>query len=120
MNGILFDRPPAWGKAWSLYRRKAGTDSYGDPIAVYDLENPDYTAEAGSTGAVAWQAEGGAASVSEPGEQVTATATGRIYDAALEIAPFDRVRFDGAVWEVCSVEQWQNHRNVGVVRVEPL
>lgn len=120
MNGILFDRPATWGKAWALYRRQTETDSYGDPVAVYGMDTPDYTAEADSTGAVAWQAEGGAANVSEPGEQVTATATGRIYDTSLEIAPFDRVQFDGAVWEVRTVEQWQNHRKVGVVRVEPL
>lgn len=117
MNGILFDRPPAWGKAWTLHRRKAGTDSYGDPIAVYDMDSPDYSASEGSSGAVAWQVEGGAASVSEPGEQITVTATGRIYDAALEIAPFDRVRFDGAVWEVRSVEQWPSHRKATVERV---
>ena len=55
--------------------------------------------------------------MSEPGEQITATATGRIYDAALEIAPFDRVRFDGAVWEVRSVEQWPSHRKATVERV---
>ena len=117
MNGILFDRPAPWGKAWTLHRRKTGTDSYGDTIAVYDMDTPDYTAEAGSTGAVAWQTGGGSATVDQPGEQVTATATGRIYDGTLEIAPFDRVRFDGAVWEVRSVEQWPSHRKVTVERV---
>jgi hypothetical protein len=117
MNGILFDRPPAWGKAWSLYGRRMGTDSCGDPIAAYNMETPDYSASAGSSGAVAWQVSEGTAAVTESGEQISATATGCIYDPSLAIVPFDRVQFDGAVWEVRAVDQWPSYRKVTVVRL---
>lgn len=115
MMGPLFDRPAPWGKAWSLYRRRTETDSAGDPMAVYSSA-PDFQAEADSSGAVAWQVQSGEASVDEPGERLHGTAIGRIYDA-VEIAAFDRVFFDGALWEVRSVETWPGHRKVTVMRV---
>ncbi|MCD8142021.1 MAG: hypothetical protein LUD83_01860 [Clostridiales bacterium] len=117
MNGVLFDRPAAWGKAWSLYRRQTGTDSYGDPTAVYDMDNPDFTAEAGSAGAVAWQQSSGSADVAEAGEREGGAASGVVYDSALELALFDRVAFDGALWEVTTISQWPNCRRVEVKRV---
>ncbi|MCD8381545.1 MAG: hypothetical protein LUC30_01300 [Clostridiales bacterium] len=116
MNGVLFDRPAAWGKAWSLYRRQMGTDSFGDPTAAYPDE-PDYTADAGTEGAVAWQQSSGEATIREPGEQTAATAAGCVYDDTLEISPFDRVRFDNALWEVNAVSQWPHCRRVEVSRV---
>ncbi|MCD8340649.1 MAG: hypothetical protein LUC87_00650 [Clostridiales bacterium] len=116
MNGVLFDRPALWGKGWSLYRRQTGTDSYGDPTAVYPDE-PDYSAEAGSAGAVAWQQSSGSASVVEAGEQEGSTAAGVVYDSALELAPFDRVEFDGALWEITTVSTWLHCRRVEVKRV---
>ncbi len=109
--------PPEWGKAWSLYRRTTGTDSAGDPTAVYDMEHPDFTAQAGEPGAVLWQVQDGATEVAPFGEQVTAIATGRLFGAEPEIAPFDRVHFDGALWEVRSVAQWPQHRKVTVVQL---
>lgn len=109
--------PPAWGKAWSLYRRTSGTDSAGDPVAVFDLEHPDFSASAGTSGAVAWQEKTGDAAVTEPGERLTATAVGCLYGTEPEIAPFDRVRFDNALWEVRSVTHWPGHREVTVVRI---
>lgn len=114
--GILFDRPAAWGKGWSLYRRTEGTDRHGNPTAVYP-ETPDYTAQAGSTGGVAWQVEGGSAQVTEPGERVGQAAFGLVYDDALTLVPFDRVAFDGAFWEIRAVQPWGHHRRVEVVRL---
>ena len=35
--------PAAWRKGFALHRRKAGTDRYGDAVAVYDMEHPDVT-----------------------------------------------------------------------------
>ena len=35
--------PAAWRKGFALHRRKAGTDRYGDAVAVYDREHPDVT-----------------------------------------------------------------------------
>lgn len=117
MNGILFDRPPAWGLAWALHRRRRGTDSLGDPVAVYDMAHPDYTATAGSTEAVAWQVQSASSDVAQSGEQVTATAEGVVYDVSLTLVPFDRVTFGGGTWEITSVEPWQHHRKVTVRRV---
>lgn len=117
MNGILFARPDLWGKAWSLYRRQTGTDSYGDPTAVYDMDSPDFTAEAGSSGAVAWQQSSGSADVAEAGEAEGGTAAGVVYDSTLELAPFDRVIFDDALWEVTTVTTWPNCRRVEVKRI---
>lgn len=117
MIGPLFDRPGTWGKAWSLYRRQTATDSAGDPVAVYDMDAPSFQAEAGSTGAVAWQVQSGEASVDLPGEHQSGSATGRVYDPDLQITAFDRISFDGATWEVRSVECWPNHRKVTVMRV---
>ena len=108
-------RPAAWGKAWSLHRRKEGVDSEGDPTAGYDMNHADFSAQAGEPGSVLWQVKDGDAAVMEPGERITATATGCLYDAEPEIAPFDRLRFDGALWEVRSVRHWPGHREVGVV-----
>lgn len=109
--------PPQWGKAWSLYRRQSGTDSEGDPVAVYDMEHPDFSAQAGAAGSVAWQEAEGSATVAESGERITAAASGCLFGAEPEIAPFDRVRFDGALWEVRSVTHWPAHREVWVVRI---
>jgi membrane protein implicated in regulation of membrane protease activity len=81
------------------------------------MEHPDFTAQAGKPGAVSWQVKDGAAEAAQFGEQVTAVATGRLFGAEPEIAPFDRVRFDGALWEVRSVTQWPKHRKVTVVQL---
>lgn len=116
MNGPLFDRPAAWGKAWQLYRRQAGQDAWGDPTAVYP-EQPDASFSAGGDGAVAWQSEPGSTETAEPGERTRQTAAGCVFDASLEIGPFDRVAFDGALWEVRSVQILPGHRRVEVVRL---
>lgn len=109
--------PLEWRKAWTLYRRSSGTDSEGDPVAVFDMEHPDFTASAGGLGAVAWQEKTGDATVTEPGERLTGTAVGCLFGAEPELAPFDRVRFDGTLWEVRSVTHWPGHREVTVVRI---
>ena len=116
MNGILFPRPAAWGIAWSLYRRRSGTDSLGDPTAYYDAA-PDYTAAAGSTGAVAWQVQSSGSDVTQSGEQISAGAEGVVYDDTLTLDPFDRVCFLGSIWEITGIEPWGHHRKVKVVRV---
>ncbi|MCD7769624.1 MAG: hypothetical protein LUH36_05885 [Oscillospiraceae bacterium] len=109
--------PLAWRKAWSLYRRQEGTDSYGDPTAVYDMDSPDYTAEAGTEGAVCWQITDDQAVLQLYGEGVEAVAEGVLYDSALEIEPFDRAVFEDGVWEIRAVTPWLGHRELKAVRV---
>lgn len=118
MSAMLqYPRPESWGKAWSLHRRQAGTDSYGDPTAIYDMDTPDYSAQAGESGAVAWQTADDGAQLSEPGENALGSATGRLFDSSVEVDAFDRVVFDGAVWEVQSVEIWPSFRTLNVRKI---
>ena len=109
--------PLRWRKAWTLHRRQTGTDSAGDPTAVYDMEHPDFSAQAGEAGGVCWRVLSGDATVAERGERCTATARGCLFGAEPEVAPFDRVRFDGALWEVRAVSHWPGHREVTVVQI---
>ena len=47
--------PAAWRKGFALHRRKAGTDRYGDAVAVYDMEHPDVTVADGDENGICWQ-----------------------------------------------------------------
>ena len=47
--------PVAWRKGFALHRRKAGTDRYGDAVAVYDMEHPDVTVADGDEDGICWQ-----------------------------------------------------------------
>lgn len=115
---LMIPRPDSWGKAWSLHRRQTGTDSYGDPKTYYDMDTPDYEAEAGTNGAVAWQSTEGGEQVQEPGEISSGSATGRIFDSTIEVSEFDRVVFDGAVWEIRSIDYWPSFRSLKVVKMD--
>lgn len=117
--------PQGWRRGFSLCRRRLTADSLGNPVASYDLDNPDYVAEDGSEGAVSWQnlrswqSSGRLTSGAEPGEQGETAAgvlEGCIF-SDLEIAAFDRIVLDGEVYEIRSVQRWPGHRKLLAQRV---
>lgn len=112
--------PIKWRRDWALYRAQSGTDSRGNPIRTYDMDNPDFTGTAGNASGVCWQLSGEAANTEELGDKYRLTASFVLYLDALEIAEFDRCIFGGAVWEVRKVLQWPNHRQVELVEVKRL
>lgn len=52
--------PLDWRQGFALHRRTQTTDCYGDPVDVYDMEHPDFTAQDGSPDGICWQSMGSA------------------------------------------------------------
>ena len=104
--------PLNWCRSWNLYRSTQATDSRGDPVCKYDMTSPDYTGEEGKSSGVCWQITSDGIQVDASGERPARTAAFALFDAAVEIAPFDRCAFGGSVWEVKAVQSWPNHRYV--------
>lgn len=111
------ETPLSWRRDWALYRSIEGTDSRGDPVRRYDMENPDFTGTAGTASGVCWQIKSGQWSVEEFGESATGGAAFDLYLSALEIAPFDRCVFGGRLWEVRGVQSWPGHRHITLTEV---
>lgn len=110
--------PVAWRKGFTLHRRKAGTDRYGDAVAVYDMEHPDVTVVDGDEDGICWQSvrtwqSGGNLSsggrVDAGGERIGGILEGVVY-GCLEAAVFDRLVIDGAVYELRAIQSWPCHR----------
>lgn len=113
--------PPDWRKGFSLYRRRIVTGAAGEPESSYDMAHPDFTAADGSDEGICWQ---GAQSWQQSRGQVTAgwkptargempagVVEGRVF-SALKVEPFDRLIFDGGLYEVRSVQRWPRHRKL--------
>ena len=110
--------PAAWRKGFALHRRKAGTDRYGDAVAVYDMEHPDVTVVDGDEDGICWQSvrtwqSGGNLSsggrVDAGGERIGGIQEGVVY-GSLEAAVFDRLVIDGSVYELRAIQSWPCHR----------
>lgn len=108
--------PFAWRRGWQLHRVREGTDSRGDPVRTWDMDEPDFIGETGSSTGVCWQINDDNNSVQEYGEQPVSTASFILY-SEVEIAPFDRCVFGGGVWEVRAVTPWLHFRRVELERV---
>ena len=113
------ETPIRWRKAWTLHRGMLTTDSRGNPIRRYDMDTPDFVGTAGTASGVCWQVKSGAWTAQELGERAQGGATFDLF-SDLEIAPFDRCVFGGAVWEVRSVLPRSNHRHVVLEEVKRL
>lgn len=112
--------PLDWRKDWTLYRSIQSKDSRGDAVRRWDMEHPDFTGTAGTASGVCWQVKTGEAALREFGEGVTSGAAFDLYLDALEIEPFDRCVFGGAVWEVRSVLHRSGYRHITLAEVKPL
>ena len=113
------ETPLRWRKDWALHRAIPATDSRGNPIRRYDMDTPDFVGTAGTASGVCWQVKSGAWTAQELGERAQGGATFDLF-SDLEIAPFDRCVFGGAVWEVRSVLPRSNHRHVVLEEVKRL
>ncbi|MCD8384584.1 MAG: hypothetical protein LUC39_06455 [Clostridiales bacterium] len=117
--------PLAWRRGFSLYRRSLETDSMGDPVAVYHMDEPDFTAEDGTEDGICWQSvqswqSGGrltsGLSRKEPGESSTGAVEGCLF-TDLELSPGDRLTIGEGLYEVRSLQQWPGHRKVLAQRI---
>ena len=123
---MLRRQPPrAWRQGFALHRRRLVTDEAGEPMAVYDMTHPDFTAPAGSDTAVCWQSLQGWQSGGHltgrwrqhrQGEEPSGVLEGRL-TYPLMIAPFDRVVLEDGVYEVRSVQHWPGHRRVLLLQI---
>lgn len=110
--------PASWRQGFALHRRRTAYDSYGDPVAVYDMEHPDVTVADGAAEGICWQAvrtwqSGGNLSsggrVEPEGERVGGILEGVVY-GELEADVFDRLVIAGAVYELRVIQRWPCHR----------
>ncbi len=119
------DTPTAWRQGFSLYRRRQGTDSLGNETAWYDMDAPDavISAEEGLDFQYprAWNTSGhvgtAGASVAEMGETSGGVLEGYL-KGELELAAFDRLEVDGALWEVRAIRRWPEHRELLLQRIK--
>lgn len=119
-----WNSPLPWKTGFQLYRRRRGTDQFGNPTAEYDMERPD---------AVRTQAEGMhlqvprswnsggrldrvGARLEDWGETAGGILEGFLFEE-LEIAVFDRLAVEGEVYEVRSVHRWPGHRLLMLQRI---
>lgn len=113
----LRNTPLPWRKDWALFHSIPARDSRGNDIRRYDMDNPAFEGKARTPTGVAWHIAAHEATVQEYGEGVTASASFLLDLDELEIAPFDRCTFGGAVWEVRSVLLRSRFRMVKLVEV---
>lgn len=118
--------PDAWRQGFTLHRRRKGTDRYGDPIAVYDMEHPDLTVKDGAAEGVCWQpvrtwqssgtlSSGGR--IQPNGEEIGGIVQGVVYGSwTAEV--FDRLVIGGVVYEVREIQRWPSHRLFQLQRVQ--
>lgn len=108
--------PLDWRRDWTLYRAIEDQDSHGDPIRRYDLEHPDFTGSARTASGVCWQVKSAQWAAEQFGEVSTGGASFNLF-LELEIAPFDRCKFGGRLWEVRAVLPRSSFRQVLLVEV---
>ncbi len=118
--------PLPWRKGFTLHRRVLTEDSLGDPVAAYDMENPDFTARDGSEEGICWQpgyvwgslgrlgSQG--AGQEEYGQRDNSVISGVLW-SGLELAAFDRLVVEDTVYEIRAVQQWPDFRRVLAQRV---
>lgn len=120
------EAPLAWRRGFSLYRRRLEADAFGEPRAVYHMEQPDATALDGTAEGIcwqnvqSWQSSGRLTSGWTQGEQreeVSGVLEGRLF-SDLEVSPFDRVRIGTALYEVRAIQQWPGHRKLLVQQID--
>lgn len=117
--------PPKWRRGFQLYRRRTGTDSLGNEMAFYDMEQPD--AEVSPENGVsfqrprAWNPSGklssAGAQVVEYGE-VMGGVMGCYLRDDLAVAEYDRIAVDGLLYEVRSIQTWPGHRKLLLQRLD--
>ena len=117
--------PAAWRRGFSLYRRRLEENEWGEPVASYDMEHPDFTVADGAEGAVcwqpvqSWQTSGRLTSgehPAEPGEQPSGVLQGCLF-SPLEVSAFDLVRVGEELYEIRSIQHWPGHRKLLAQRV---
>lgn len=118
--------PASWRQGFTLHRRRMGTDDYGDPVAVYDMEHPDLTVADGAAEGICWQSvrtwqSAGSLSyggrVQPNGEEIGGVLQGVVYgDWAAEV--FDRLVIGGAVYELRAIQHWPGHRLFQLQRIQ--
>lgn len=119
------ETPLPWRAGFSLYRRKLTADKLGNPVASYDMEHPDFVAQEGSEDGIswqsvrAWQSSGrltSGASLGEQGEQVAGVVEGCLF-SNLEVSEFDRISWNGTLYEIRSIQHWPGHRKLLAQRI---
>lgn len=119
------ETPLDWRRGFSLYRRRLETDAWGEPKAVYDLEQPDVTVLDGTAEGIcwqsvqSWQSSGRLTSGWSQGErreEVSGVLEGRLF-SDLEVSPFDRLRIGTGLYEVRSIQRWPGHRKLLVQQI---
>lgn len=110
---------------YSVHRRRLVPDAYGEQAAVFDMEHPDVVVQALSADAVCWQSTGqsrarerfrGGAVQAEQGERSQEILQGALF-SDLELALWDRLVIDGAVYELREIQQWPSYRMLFVQSV---
>lgn len=114
------ETPLSWRRGFALYRRRLSADSWGNPIAVYRMDAPDFTAADGSADGIcwqnvrAWQSSGrltSGASSGEAGEQYADVLEGYLF-SPLALSAFDRILLDGALYEIRAIQHWPDYRKL--------
>lgn len=123
---MLSRRTPAeWRKGYTLHRRRQETDSYGERVNRYDMDNPDLIVLDGEDNAICWQdvktwQTAGQLNtgnmVTESGESVRGVLQGALF-GPLEVNPYDRFVVDGELYEVRKIQKWPGHRLLQAQRI---
>lgn len=117
--------PLAWRRGFTLHRRRQTTDTYGDPVDVYDMDNPDFTALDGTADGICWQnlrtwqsagTRSAGAQVDRWGEHCGGILEGVLY-GGLPLSVFDRFVIDGAVYELREIQNWMDYRKLQLQRL---
>lgn len=119
------ETPLSWRRGFSLYRRRLTSDKLGNPVASYDMEHPDYSAGDGTEEGISWQSvrswqsSGRLTSGEQPGEQGERAAgvlEGCLF-SPLVLSTFDRIRLDGALYEIRAIQRWASYRKLLAQRI---
>lgn len=120
------ETPLSWRQGFSLYRRRLSEDSLGNPVASYDLDHPDYTAQAGTAEGISWQTLRSWQSSgrlnsgdrqAEQGEIASGVLEGCLF-SALVVSTFDRIRLeDGGLYEIRAIQRWPSYRKLLAQRI---
>lgn len=117
--------PLSWREGFALCRRRLETDSMGEPMAVYHMDEPDFVARPGTEEGICWQSVQSwrssgrltsGSSRQEQGELDTGVLEGRIF-SRLELAPFDRLVIRDEVYEIRNIQHWPGHRTLQLQRL---
>lgn len=117
--------PLGWRQGFTLHRRRQTTDCYGDPVDVYDMEHPDFTAESESADGICWQSvrtwqsagtlrSGG--QLEEYGERINDILEGVLY-SDLKVNVFDRLVIGGVTYELRGIQSWPSYRKLQLQRL---